>query len=450
MARPLHLCYLLSSLDMGGGVKGLRQVVSRQRDWATITVGAKLGGAGQREEDYRQLGISTLRNLQNEDTLREWIGSTRPDVVILRRSGNEHAPDTQILKILKDAGIPAFEINIFGRRDPTTDGFWAGHFHVSRWSMLRYAERLGADPLTLSGHRPLGYAVDAIEPFSVQDRLSARTALGIPADAFVATRLLRPDLRKWDPLPVLAVKRLVQKQPRAMLLVREAPPTNVAWMERQLGSHLLHLPMTRSEEEFRQTLAASDCLLNFSGIGESFGVAIIEGMAAGLPIVTNSQPRLDNAQVEHCEHEVTGLVANTITGVAQALERLATDEALRATLGERARQYSQEFFNADAIDWRIRSFLRSRLESLGDERAEMIPKAAVQSDPYTLTPKWLADFRRREQVLHEEDVRDPLNDRLALGVRRFCNQLGHASKLGWGKAARVLLRRLSRGRISRE
>src|SRR5690606_27840361 len=127
-------------------------------------------------------------------------------------------------------------------------------------------------------------------------------------------------------------------------------------------------PMTRGPEEFRQTLAASDCLLNYSGIGESFGVAIVEGMAAGLPVLTNSQPHLDNAQVEHCQHDVTGLVANTITGLASALERLAGDADLRARLGENGRRYATDCFSAERVEQRLRRFVRQRLIDAGEDR----------------------------------------------------------------------------------
>lgn len=447
--RELHLVYLFPNLDTGGGVKGLQQVVARQLQWARVTAAAKSDVEGPRTPEYQAMGVATPRNLQHAGTRKHWIEEEKPDVVVVHRAGNTNAVDNAILADLRQAGVRCFEINIFACHDPSTRSVWEGQFHVSRWSTLKYTERAGLPSPPLAGHQPLGYGIDPWEPFSIEERQAARQSLGIPADAFVASRLLRPDLRKWDALPVLAMARLVKEVPRALFLVREAPAANQAWIARRLGSHVRSLPMTRSPEEFRQTVAASDCLLNYSGIGESFGVAIIEGMAAGLPVLTNSQPRLDNAQVEHCQHEVTGLVANTITGLATALQRLAVDEDLRRRLGENGRRYANECFSAQQVETRLRRFVRQRLIEAGDPRAELIPSPDDAEDPYAITPAWVAQFRTAERAPHEQGVTDSVADRLALASIRLRNQFGHATQLGWGKTARVVWRRISQGRLGR-
>ncbi len=162
------------------------------------------------------------------------------------------------------------------------------------------------------GHLAAGYAIESTPAVTPEERLAARSELGLPREAFVVARLLQPSLRKWDPMPVLALEKLARRGIDVHYVVREAPLENVAWIKRHLGERARLLPLTTDADEYRQTLAAANVISNHSSIGETFGVALAEGMMAGLPVVTNSQPGLETAQVEHCQHQRTGLLANSI------------------------------------------------------------------------------------------------------------------------------------------
>lgn len=70
----------------------------------------------------------------------------------------------------------------------------------------------------------------------------------------------------------------------------------------------------------------------FPSLLESFGIVLIEAMAAGLPIVTTDAPGCRDL----VEHEVTGLVSpvGDTGSMAQNIRRLLADPALRGGLGE--------------------------------------------------------------------------------------------------------------------
>ena len=128
-----------------------------------------------------------------------------PWLVIFHRNGRADPLEGSLVERLRRCGIPCFEYNTFARFDRTTEGLWTGHLHLSRTSMMQYAKRKGVSPLNMPAHAAIGYALDIPSPITFEERSSARASFGIKEKTFVALRLVRPDLRKWDPLPVLSV-----------------------------------------------------------------------------------------------------------------------------------------------------------------------------------------------------------------------------------------------------
>lgn len=88
-------------------------------------------------------------------------------------------------------------------------------------------------------------------------------------------------------------------------------------------------------EDVQAELATFDALVHASVIPEPFGQVVVEGMAAGLPVVAAAAggPR------EIIDDERTGLLCppGDIDALAAALRRLAYDEKLRRRLGSAAR-----------------------------------------------------------------------------------------------------------------
>ena len=91
-----------------------------------------------------------------------------------------------------------------------------------------------------------------------------------------------------------------------------------------------------SAEDVRTQLAQSDVFV-WPGYGEAYGLAYLEAQALGLPVVAQNT------------HGVPSVVRDGITGIltppgdaeafAQAIDRLAGDESLRARMSEQAHQF---------------------------------------------------------------------------------------------------------------
>ena len=88
-------------------------------------------------------------------------------------------------------------------------------------------------------------------------------------------------------------------------------------------------------------------IFSLSSLEESFGLAALEAMAYGCPVVSTEVGGV--GEVVH--HGVTGLLSNpqNIEGFAQHLALLADDKDLRHSMGSAARHRAEESFSPDAV-----------------------------------------------------------------------------------------------------
>ena len=186
---------------------------------------------------------------------------------------------------------------------------------------------------------------------------------GLPASAYAApdrakSAALHAELKLDGRSPVLiAVARLVEGKGHALLLdtlaelvphhpdallllvgdgpLRPALEDNTA--ERGLDDHVRFLG-TRSD--VTALLAVSDILLSASAF-EGFGLAVLEGMAQGLPVVALDLPALHS----FIDDGASGILVRypQPAALAAAIRKLLADPAAAAELGHNARQRAEAF-----------------------------------------------------------------------------------------------------------
>lgn len=109
-------------------------------------------------------------------------------------------------------------------------------------------------------------------------------------------------------------------------------------LARELGiGDRVEFPGFVPNHELPELLRSFDAFVNCAVVPESFGVAVLEASACGLPVVAT---RVGGVP-EVCRHAETGLLvpANDARALAEALIGLARDAGLRARLGKAGRRF---------------------------------------------------------------------------------------------------------------
>jgi glycosyltransferase involved in cell wall biosynthesis len=174
-----------------------------------------------------------------------------------------------------------------------------------------------------------------------------RARLGIPHDALVIVSLGRMHRIKRLDLIADAFADLRATHSSAHLVL--AGPDEHGLLPdlmRRLAAHTaaVHAPGEVRGGEKWELLRDADVMVQASD-SESFGVAVVESLAAGVPVVaTRTTPWRD------LENRVCGFwVEQNVPAIAGALRTLASDPARRARMGERAAAFARETFGWDAV-----------------------------------------------------------------------------------------------------
>ena len=169
-----------------------------------------------------------------------------------------------------------------------------------------------------------------------------------PADLGPGGKLLfvgRLDVRKGFPVAVAAFARLAVERPDARLFVvgegeqrsaLAAFPASVRDRVRMLGS----VP----NDQLPRYHAAADVFLAPSLGGESFGIVLVEAMAAGLPVVASRIAGYDEVVTDGVEGFL--VAPGDEVALAAAAGRLLDDVELARRMGDTGREHSRRY------DWK--------------------------------------------------------------------------------------------------
>jgi hypothetical protein len=146
-------------------------------------------------------------------------------------------------------------------------------------------------------------------------------------------------------------------------------------------------------------------------------------MNLGKPVITHSVPWQDQAQIELARHGECGFVSSTPAAMAEAIEILAQDSAVRRRMGLRAREHIRALANPEISLTRLEKIFNAAI--LGREN----PMAAEDLQRAGETAAYL-DANQFGHSFREQLALRPIYYRVRFHEWRRAIRLGKRVKIG--------------------
>lgn len=341
---------------------------------------------GPRRFELTQADIPVRILPKSAEAILSELRERRPDVIHAHAPGHRHEGDILGHALEHLPKIPVIQTNVFGRLDNPTEDRWVDFRVFISWTSCVQAARRSFRPIDADFFRRASVAVYPLDPDDgpTQTEITEfRYSKGITPGDILCGRLSRPEPNKWTDLPIEAFRIALRKNDRLKLLLRE-PPAEVACKLKTSEDHerFVILAATSDRNELHRTMAALDIVLHASSIGESFGYGIAEPMNFGKPVIANSTPWQDQAQIELVRHRECGFIASTPRSMADAILRLAEDAELRKRFGHNSQRHIRQISDpGESLD-RLERILKAVKNGRGNPRIDEDMKRAAGTASY--------------------------------------------------------------------
>lgn len=192
------------------------------------------------------------------------------------------------------------------------------------------------------------------------ERLPMREAMRqqfyVPPDRPVVLCVGRFVYHKGFDLALRAMNEIWQIFPEADIWLAGDGPDNTRLVKLTLQSHYPHHVRFFGYWSAVEELYASADVLLAPARDAGLGLAVMEAMACGLPVVVSDIPQMKRL----VENEMTGLVVppNDVHALAQATVRLLQDKALAHQLAQNARQNADRFHIRHTVEQTVPYYRR--------------------------------------------------------------------------------------------
>lgn len=322
--NKINVLQVCNQIGIGGTEKTLQIFTEYLNKDIFNTYVCGIFDGGIREKILREKGFKTYVVYGDREKLFQLLKDKKVDIVHVHRSGKSEG---FVLETAKKAGVPVIvETNVFGLYDNSeTEKMIDIHLLVSKTISLKYIKNAGISLNEFLNKCRVMYNPVSLEEFekykpSEEQIWQLKSEIGIDKNIPLICRVGRPDIAKWSSFLVDIMSYLVKKLPEVKVLIVGGIPEQIKRKLEKLKLEKKFIDVGFvSEDKMVQIYYSIDILAHCSRIGESFGYTIAEAMAAGKPVVVNSSPWADNAQIELVDNGKTGFVANTPRTYADAI-----------------------------------------------------------------------------------------------------------------------------------
>lgn len=347
----MNIAVFVNTLGLGGTEKAAcrwaRGLKGRGHSVVVLTL-----IEGPRRAELEHAGIEVCPVQASPEWIARALQALKPDAIHAHAPGHPHEGDVLGEALARLPKIPVVQTNVFGRLENPREDRWTDFRLFVSWTSCVQAARRSFRRMDEDFFRRSSVAVYPLDPDDGPGSTEAaqfRTAHGIREDEVLFGRLSRPDPNKWTDLPLRGFRLAASQNPRMKLLLREPPPAVARAIESAPDrDRFVILPATGEPAELARTIASLDVVLHTSIIGESFGYGIAEPMNQAKPVIANSTPWEDQAQIELVRHGECGFIASTPSTISNAILTLAADRGLRAKLGRQAQSHIRRLADPEA------------------------------------------------------------------------------------------------------
>lgn len=414
MDKNISVTHITNQLGLGGTQKAM-EILVRNLDSERYDIsvcGYEEGG--ERGEILREDGYRV--DVLNSPSELETLLKERSTDVLHMHGMYDTGPE--VTAVARDIDLPVVvKTTPFGRVNDREKGNLDLLFYPSKMTLLRELKLKNIRFNQDKSADEYWFQYYPLSESDMSDRIESnfRNELDIDQGTPVIGKIGRSSAAKWSKLSIDAFERIIADAPEARLLL-VTPPEKIKEeiSERGFEESVDYLNKIPPSEvgKFYNTI---DVLTHASAIGESFGYVIAEAMAYETPVVVDSNPMRDNAQIELVNNGETGFVVGSPKAYADAtLELLRSDEQ-RREFGTAARERATTLFDPKPIVDELETIYRVLYESNGDSAAledELKPQREMMAE-------FAGEYRHR---LHDLYGSESMKHQLERSTWRLCSE----------------------------
>ncbi len=191
----------------------------------------------------------------------------------------------------------------------------------------------------------------AIDPFSITNKPMSEAQIderlkhyNIPTDLPIVTQISRFDTWK-DPEGVIQAFKLARKEVDCTLVLlgnvaSDDPEGDTVFSSLLDSREDRIIILSRQDGSLVNALQSRSAVVLQKSLREGFGLTVSEAMWKGTPVIGGNVGGIR----DQIEDGVNGFLVSSVEEAAERIIQLATDEALRARMGERARETVRQKF----------------------------------------------------------------------------------------------------------